>query len=363
MTIIRSETATSDLIAVMALIAVFVTATAILGVAILSSPSGDAAPAMLARSVVGEDGKLSIHHDGGDPLEWEHFAIIVDGVDRTVDFSLVDTSGNEHDTWTSWETGQALVLSGVPEDAHIQIVAGGVDRTGSEWLLHEVGSGSAVGPTVTTTTMPTATSTTIPTTEPTQVPLVAGFTADPTSGPAPLRVQFTDASAGGATSWSWNFGDGGTSTEQNPAHTYTDEGVYTVTLTVKNAKDSDTVTKTGYIIVTEEHVSRLEVNSARQALIFFWWNVPVNGIGIDYSGDLGTGSGETPFVLSRTDSGDSGFSATLTAPDSVRFWIFIFPISMDFDGWQVGDMWYESRTISVPVAADESRTATAYYRF
>lgn len=354
----KSDTATSDLIATMALIAVFVTAVAVLGVTLLASPPGDAAPAMLARSVVGEDGKLSIHHDGGDSLGREDIKILVNGVDRTDNFSIDGDFG-----WTSWETGEALVLSGVPEDAHIQIVAGGVSRTGGEWLLHDFGGGSAVGPTVTATTMPTATFTTIPTTEPTQVPLVAGFTADPISGSAPLAVQFTDASAGGATSWSWNFGDGGTSTERNPVHMYANEGIYTVTLTVSNAHESDTVTKTGYIIVTEERVSRLEVNSVRQALIFSWWYVPINDISIDYSGDPGTGSDRTPFVLSRTDSGDPGFSATLTAPDKVRIWVLIFPITVDFDGWQVGDTRYESRTISVPVADDESRTATAYYRF
>ncbi|WP_054848045.1 hypothetical protein [Methanoculleus chikugoensis] len=120
------------------------------------------------------------------------------------------------------------------------------------------------------------------------------------------------------------------------------------------------MTKTGgYIIVTEEHVSRLEVNSVRQALIFFWWNVPVNGIGIDYSGDLGTGSDETPFVLSRTDSDDSGFRVTLTAPDSIGFW----PLLWYFERWQVGETWYGSRTINVPVADDESLTATAHYSF
>ena len=354
----KSDTAASALLATKALLAVFVTAAAIIGVALFSSPSGDAAPAMLARNVTGEGGSLSLSHDGGDPLVREDIKILGNGVDRTDNFSIDGDSG-----WTSWETGQILVLGGVPEDAHIQIVAGGVSRTGGEWLLHEVGSGSVVGPTATATTMPTATFTTIPTTEPTQVPLVAGFTADPTSGPAPLPVQFTDASAGGATSWSWNFGDGGTSTERNPAHTYANEGIYTVKLTVKNAKDSDTVTKTGYIIVTKEHVSRLEVNSFRQVLIFSWWYVPINDIDIDYSGDPGTGSDRTPFVLSRTDSGDSGFNVTLKAPDKVRIWVLIFPITVNFDGWQVGDAWYESRTISVPVADDESRTATAYYRF
>lgn len=347
----RNDTAVSDLVAAMALVAVLVTAAAIAGVALLSSPPGDAAPAMLARSMAG-DGSLSIRHDGGDPLARGHFAIIVDGVDRTADFNLADASGNEHGAWTSWETGEVLVLSDadLPGNPRIQIVAGGVGRTGTTWLLHDIGNGSAVGP-----TMPTAT----PTTEPTWIPPVAGFTADPTSGSAPLTVQFTETSAGEATWWSWTFGDGGTSTARNPAHTYAAVGNYTVTLTVGNARESDTVTKTGYIIVTEEHVSRLEVDSVAQVrILFWWWDIRVNDIEIDYAGDTGAGSDTTPFVLSRTDSDDSGFNVTLTAPDSVRVWFWSRP----FDDWQVGDTQHESRTIGIPVADDESRTATAYYR-
>ncbi|WP_322743868.1 PKD domain-containing protein [Methanofollis aquaemaris] len=60
---------------------------------------------------------------------------------------------------------------------------------------------------------------------------LAGFTANVTSGEAPLSVQFTDTSRH-ATAWQWNFGDGGTSTGQDPAHTYTSPGIYTVKLTV-----------------------------------------------------------------------------------------------------------------------------------
>jgi hypothetical protein len=63
----------------------------------------------------------------------------------------------------------------------------------------------------------------------------AGFTASPTSGAAPLGVQFTDTSTGSPTSWAWDFGDGGTATTQNPAHTYAAAGSYTVTLRSTNA--------------------------------------------------------------------------------------------------------------------------------
>jgi len=83
------------------------------------------------------------------------------------------------------------------------------------------------------------------------VPPVAAFSGSPTSGTAPLDVQFTDESTNAPTSWSWNFGDGGNSTAQNPSHTYTTAGTYTVSLTVSNAAGSDGETKTDYITVTE----------------------------------------------------------------------------------------------------------------
>ena len=74
---------------------------------------------------------------------------------------------------------------------------------------------------------------------------VADFTVDSRSGTAPFTVKFTDLSTGNPTTWSWDFGDGTTSTEQNPGHVYQKEGAYDVTLTVSNAFGTDTEMKTG----------------------------------------------------------------------------------------------------------------------
>jgi subtilisin family serine protease len=78
----------------------------------------------------------------------------------------------------------------------------------------------------------------------------AAFSGSPTSGQAPLAVAFTDQSTGSPTSWSWSFGDGGTSTAQHPTYTYSAAGTYDVSLTVSNAFGSSTETKIGYITVT-----------------------------------------------------------------------------------------------------------------
>lgn len=78
----------------------------------------------------------------------------------------------------------------------------------------------------------------------------ADFSGSPVSGSAPLNVQFTDISTGTPTGWLWTFGDGYTSTEQNPTHTYTEQGTYDVSLTITGVSGSSTTTKTGYVIVS-----------------------------------------------------------------------------------------------------------------
>jgi PKD repeat protein len=81
------------------------------------------------------------------------------------------------------------------------------------------------------------------------IPLVT-FTSNVTSGSAPLSVGFSDASANIPTSWYWYFGDGGTSSEQNPVYEYTDAGTYSVSLTATNSAGSNTTTQSSLITVT-----------------------------------------------------------------------------------------------------------------
>lgn len=77
----------------------------------------------------------------------------------------------------------------------------------------------------------------------------ADFSADTTSGTAPLVVNFTDVSSPVPTAWAWTFGDGGTSTAQNPSHTFA-AGTWTVSLQATFAGGPKMVTKTGFIVVT-----------------------------------------------------------------------------------------------------------------
>jgi PKD repeat protein/pimeloyl-ACP methyl ester carboxylesterase len=80
----------------------------------------------------------------------------------------------------------------------------------------------------------------------------ADFTVSTTTGSAPLTAFFDDTSAGGPTSWAWDFGDGTTDTGPNPTHTYAAPGTYTVALTVTNANGSDTEMKAGYVVVDDD---------------------------------------------------------------------------------------------------------------
>ena len=153
--------------------------------------------------------------------------------DRPLTVVFTDTSaGGEVDTWL-WEFGDGLT-STLESPIHIYTAAG-------VYTVTLAVSGAGGSDTLTRANY-------IAVTEP---PPVAGFTAHPTSDDRPLMVVFTDTSIGTITVWDWAFGDEGVSSQQNPTHTYTSAGVYTVSLTVSGPGGSDTLSRTNYITVTE----------------------------------------------------------------------------------------------------------------
>jgi len=79
---------------------------------------------------------------------------------------------------------------------------------------------------------------------------IADFSGIPTNVTVGDTIAFTDLSTNTPTSWLWNFGDGGTSTVQNPTHIYITAGTYTVSLTASNYYGSNTATKNNYITVS-----------------------------------------------------------------------------------------------------------------
>ncbi|MCB9501651.1 MAG: PKD domain-containing protein [Deferribacteres bacterium] len=91
--------------------------------------------------------------------------------------------------------------------------------------------------------------------------ILAEFTADPLQGTAPLSVNFTNASQGDIVAYSWDFGDGSTSVEANPQHTYTAPGLYTITLIAANFTTFNTVTRENYIRVQDPTAVKNETDT------------------------------------------------------------------------------------------------------
>jgi len=134
----------------------------------------------------------------------------------------------------SWDFGDGKTGSGI-RASHVYETAGTYQATLT--VTDEKGSSASA-------------SRTISVSEPDKNPPVADFTASVTTGSAPLKVRFMDASTGSPSSWEWDFGDGSSSSVKNPpTHTYTAAGNYSVSLTVTNADGTDSVTRDDYIIV------------------------------------------------------------------------------------------------------------------
>jgi len=121
---------------------------------------------------------------------------------------------------------------------------------------------------------------------------LASFSAAPISGSVPLYVSFTDTSLQNPSSWSWNFGDGGTSTDRNPGHTYKAAGTYSVTLTMSNAGGAHQKTALNLISVSACAEQPVRIGGTSSASLQLGYDTALAGDTIqaqalDFSENLG----------------------------------------------------------------------------
>jgi len=152
---------------------------------------------------------------------------------------------------------------------------------------------------------------------------VAG-TASPTSGAAPLPVSFTCAPTGGTGpyTYAWTFGDGQTSTSQNPSHTYTAVGTYTAKVKVTDSASHSTIWASSTITVTAAPITltvtgTVNATSGTAPLSVSFTCTPTGGTGpYTYSWDFGDGQTSTSQNASHTYNSVGVYTATLTVTDS-----------------------------------------------
>jgi PKD repeat protein len=156
-------------------------------------------------------------------------------------------------------------------------------------------------------------------------PLTASTSASPTTGNAPLGVSFTGSASGGTGpySFSWAFGDGSTSTAQNPSHTYTAAGTYTATLTVTDsaspantAVSSTTVTVSAVGNPLTATASAIPTSGQIPVTSAFNGTATGGTPPYSYSWNFGDGSTSTAQNPSHTYTAVGTYTATLTVTDS-----------------------------------------------
>jgi PKD repeat protein len=156
---------------------------------------------------------------------------------NTATFTWTAVSGAASYTIQYRPVGTSTWLTGTSTTASynaINLIA----NTNYEWQVKTICSNGGSSSFTTSTTFYTS------------GPPVAGFRSDVTSTCTGV-VKFTDISTGAPTSWLWTFGDGVTSTAQNPTHLYVTNGTFTVSLTVTNTYGNNTATTNNYITINK----------------------------------------------------------------------------------------------------------------
>lgn len=163
----------------------------------------------------------------------------------------------------------------------------------------------------------------------------ANFSAQSVSGCAPLVVSLQDLSTGGPTAWKWDFGNGNSSTLQNPSATYFLPGTYTVSLTATNSSGSNSITKTAYITVYDKpkvaftadntsgcfplpvQFTDASVPSAGTSNVSWQWDFG-NGEQANTQSPQYTFTASGQYTISLKVTNDKGCYASFTRPSYIR---------------------------------------------
>ncbi|MEM2124411.1 MAG: PKD domain-containing protein, partial [Methanolinea sp.] len=282
----------------------------------------------LSATVERSGNVVYIYHDGGDPLPRGKTLVRVNG--RVMPDSSLSFLYSQDWPWTPGKTLR-VQYDGPGTPDLVEVVYSGQKGEAVIFESRAPAGPTPPGPVSTVETTPPAASpapspagtpllatlipvvTFTPTGTPQAEPPRAEFTAEPTAGRVPLVVRFTDHSSGVPTSWLWNFGDGESSTEQNPVHEYRSPGVYTVALTVRNAygtgqKVERDLVKAG-TVPTAQFAA---IPSEGEAPLTVQFNDLSRGLPTDYSWDFGDGSGSRAKNPVHTYTREGEYTVSLT---------------------------------------------------
>ncbi|MBN1884845.1 MAG: PKD domain-containing protein [Candidatus Krumholzibacteriota bacterium] len=152
-------------------------------------------------------------------------------------------------------------------------------------------------------------------------PLTSTISGDPMSGPAPLMVQFAGTSAGGCPDYTyvWNFGDGGTSSEKDPYHTYQTDGDYQASLIVSDSKG--TISENSLFIKVKcpkltGIVSADPASGTVPLTVKFSGSATGGCPGYTYMWNFGDGGTSSENIASHTYQTEGEYSVSLTVTDS-----------------------------------------------
>ena len=146
----------------------------------------------------------------------------------------------------------------------------------------------------------------------------AVFSVTQQNGCAPFSVSFSDASTGSPTSWQWTFTGAtpNTSTSRTPSVTYSNSGVYSVSLTVKNAQGiSSTINRNAFIVVGKQPTGDFLYN-ANGLSVNFVNQINTNGLNSYFSWNFGDGTGSNLENPSHTYLTTGNFNVVLTVTNS-----------------------------------------------